>query len=350
MSVALGILLAACGGASLALAMVVQRYALDPFAGDRDAKMVPLFGTRLPRNVVWFGGLVLYGGANGFYATSLLYGPLSLLAGVFTTLLVFNMVFARLLLGEAITPAKLSGAGLIICGVIMCIAGTPTGREAPTYTPSDVEALASRPAGLLYALALVLAVLASVAAISWYERAYPLAGVGGDAPAPPPPPRWLDRAMSVVYPGSLGLDEGVAHLTMKASVAMLDSCGAVGECDSPTMAAFVACWAGASVATVWWLRTVFTRYETTRALPVEYGAVNAASACSGLVFYREASGLAPHQLGLVSGGVAVILAGIAVGNLDSGDAAKGRGDETAAALDPGDLKMVARVPASGMPV
>jgi hypothetical protein len=52
---------------------------------------VPLFGVPLPRHAVWFGGLVLYGGANGFYAMSLVYAPLSLLAGVFTTLLVFNL-------------------------------------------------------------------------------------------------------------------------------------------------------------------------------------------------------------------------------------------------------------------
>lgn len=32
------------------------------------------------------------------------------------------------------------------------------------------------------------------------------------------PPIWLDRIMAVVYPGSLGVDEGIAHLTMKASV------------------------------------------------------------------------------------------------------------------------------------
>jgi len=54
-------------------------------------RQVPLLGALLPRHAVWFGGLVLYGGANGFYAMSLLYAPLSLLAGVFTTLLVFNL-------------------------------------------------------------------------------------------------------------------------------------------------------------------------------------------------------------------------------------------------------------------
>jgi|AntAceMinimDraft_5_1070358.scaffolds.fasta_scaffold138648_2 hypothetical protein len=92
MSVALGIALAVCGGVSLALAMVTQRYALDPSSGGGSLHSVPLLGFAAPRNAVWILGLFIYGAANGFYAFSLLYGPLSLLAGVFTTLLIFNMV------------------------------------------------------------------------------------------------------------------------------------------------------------------------------------------------------------------------------------------------------------------
>jgi len=92
MSIALGIVLAACGGASLALAMVTQRYALDPSSGGGSEHSIPLFGMAMPRNAVWVLGLLIYGAANGFYAMSLLNGPLSLLAGVFTTLLIFNMV------------------------------------------------------------------------------------------------------------------------------------------------------------------------------------------------------------------------------------------------------------------
>jgi hypothetical protein len=58
-------------------------------------------------------------------------------------------------------------------------------------------------------------------------------------------------------------------------------------------------------------------YETTRALPVEYGAVNTASAFSGLVFYREHRGMSGLQLGLTLAGVATILCGIGVGTLGS---------------------------------
>jgi hypothetical protein len=83
-------------------------------------------------------------------------------------------------------------------------------------------------------------VFASVVAISWYEKSYPLVprqsdqavndlvAVSGEAAAAGDvtieaaalhlvrvPPVWLDRFMAVVYPGSLGVDEGIAHLTMK---------------------------------------------------------------------------------------------------------------------------------------
>ena len=40
-----------------------------------------------------------------------------------------------------------------------------------------------------------------------------------------------------------------------------------------------------------WMPIVFRRFETTVALPVEYGAVNAGSVLSGLLFYQEHSSL-----------------------------------------------------------
>jgi len=106
MSIAFGIILATAGAASLAFSMCIQRYALDPAAGEIDK--VPLFGFLVPRFAVWFSGLVCYGGANGLYAASLSYGPLSLLAGVFTSLLVWNLMFARCLLREKLTPFKVN--------------------------------------------------------------------------------------------------------------------------------------------------------------------------------------------------------------------------------------------------
>ena len=81
----LGIVLATAAAAALAMSMVVQRYALA--SGESH---VPLFGVPCRANVVWFLGLVGYGAANGLYVASLQYGPLALMASVFTLLLVFR--------------------------------------------------------------------------------------------------------------------------------------------------------------------------------------------------------------------------------------------------------------------
>ena len=239
----LGVVLATAAAAALAMSMVVQRYALA--SGESH---VPLFGVPCRANVVWFLGLVGYGAANGLYVASLQYGPLALMASVFTLLLVFNCVFARCLLGEALTPPKVAGCVVILGGVCLVVVGSPKDVDVD-LSASDVARLVAKPLGAAYLACLVGSVAASVAAIGAYERRYPLGAKDG---APPPPPR-LDRLMGVVYPGSLGLDEAVAHLSMKAAVSLLGN----GHWAAALTWIFSAAWIGASLATLWWLRTVF---------------------------------------------------------------------------------------------
>ena len=88
----------------------------------------------------------------------------------------------------------------------------------------------------------------------------------------------------------MGLDEGVAHLLLRAQNAMLASCS-VGGCGHWVLPVVIAGWAVSSIATVWWLRVVFRRYETTVALPVEYGAAALADVVTGMVFYKVGVGL-----------------------------------------------------------
>jgi hypothetical protein len=344
----LGIFLALCGACLLALAMVTQRYALSYKSNE-----VPFCGLKLSRDAVWFAGLVIYGGANGFYAASLLYGPLSLLAGVFTTLLVFNMLFSWYLLGEELTPPRIAGSVVILIGVVLCVAGTPNDIDT-TFSPQDITNLITSVTGALYVTVLAVFVVSSVAAIMWYESLHkpcdcsiesggqaevvlsphtmiPLHDSDSSLHAPPPnlvpvvaegraePPagEWLDGLMGVVYPGSLGVDEGIAHLAMKASLSMLDTCKGEGDCGMPIIYFFLVVWVAASVATLWWLRRVFGRFESTRALPVEYGAVNIVSVCSGFLFFRESEYMEHWQVSLIVAGVAVIACGIGVGRLSA---------------------------------
>lgn len=395
-SILLGVILTVIGAANLALAMVLQRYGLS-----YPEKRVPFMGLKLPRLVVWFAGLVAYGTANGFYATALNFGPLSLLACVFTLLLVFNLIFARLFLGEVLTPPKVVGCLGILFGVCLCVLGAA--QDAPTtFSPRDIEALLERFAGGLYVFMLLVIVFASVGGIIWYERRYPplqdasaedrstismcsggseclprsgqspdvqlpstcspsapernaglkvdlplITGLKlsaetlgvpvafsidddsshdnaanqckaarpcADLPAASRPSKRLDAFMSLVYPGSLGLDEGIAHLTMKGTMAMLSDCGL---CQHWSFYLFLVLWISSSVATAWWLKVVFARYETTAALPVEYGMVNLASVCSGLVFYNESQYMKSWQLLCSMVGLILILLGIQCSTLQS---------------------------------
>eukprot|EP00812_Abedinium_dasypus_P013486 NODE_698_length_1401_cov_248.054978.p1 GENE.NODE_698_length_1401_cov_248.054978~~NODE_698_length_1401_cov_248.054978.p1 ORF type:complete len:427 (+),score=109.13 NODE_698_length_1401_cov_248.054978:83-1282(+) len=361
--------------------MVVQRHALS-----YPEPSVPLLCFKLPRNVAWLVGLIGYALANGLYGAALQLGPFALLASVFTTLLVFNMIFARLLLGEELTQPRIAGSLLVCLGVALITVATPSGVKTD-FTPSDGEELFSRPAGAIYMCVLLLGVLGSVLPMCWYERRYPISHIrearagaepaaapelpassagrvvgildtipveartvsasppttpstsassaqhaaapgsaweahAADAakPAPPPlsplpeaprlPPAHLDLLMGLIYPGSLGLDEGICHLTMKLTISMLAHCSEEDACLNAVVLFSTILWASASVATLWWMRTVFQRYEITQALPVEYGSVNIASICSGLIFYGEGKYMDAWQLALVIVGIFVIAAGI----------------------------------------
>lgn len=340
--VVLGMVLALAGAIGIAFSMVMQRWALS-YPEDR----VPLCGLRLPRLVAWFIGILVYAAANGFYAAALNFGPLSLLAGIFTTLLVFNMIFARFLLREELTPPKIAGSTLILLGVILCVIAAPSDPKTD-FSADDIEDLAAEPAGAIYVVLLISAVLSSVVAILVYEYKYPIshtpvavisggnsgdtapgdsdvqAATSGDHQLPAAsagrearnPPRWLDRVMGLVYPGSLGLDEGVAHLTMKATISMWGLCwDGEGTCSHWALYVGTSLWVASSVATLWWLHRVFERYETTLALPIEYGTVNAASVCSGLIFYQEHEAMKPWQIVFQLCGLVVILSGLQCGRM-----------------------------------
>ena len=444
-----GIVLSLAAGAFIALSMVTQRYALAC-----ESYKVPLFFCRVPRPIVWFLGLVIYGAANGLYAAAVLLAPLSLVASLFTLLLVWNLVFARYLLGEKLTPPRLAGSLLIILGATASVLGqpgtfpcdAPVANEtmargcAPVpvdFTVGDVLALLETPLGASYFALLLLGIVGSTLGIYAFERSYGLkqedeelrelrrdslavsilaqgrasvafsetpahrrlrhafqkaviaqrlsrqGGTFGAAlanamaaskadvapapapsapepsapssargtaaalappaadsppaaeppPSPPPsppskttktkplPPPLLNFVMSLVYPASLGLLEGVSHLTMKAVMAMVEGCVAAGselghfpsECArSGVLWSFAVLFVTVSLSTVFWLKIVFTRYETTTALPVEYGTVNACSVLSGLLFYRETRFMSGVQIAAALCGLGIVIAGVAI--------------------------------------
>ena len=171
---AIGLLLTLMGAAALALSMIVQRYALS-YPSDS----VPFGCVRLRRNVAWFVGLLFYIAANILKVIALNYGPLTVFGSVFTTLLIFNLVFARWLLREVITPPKVVGAVLIVLGGGVVCGGTPglTGGTSPPTTFSSKEVadliLSPPPGGVFLVALLLFAVIASIFIIEMNEKRYP---------------------------------------------------------------------------------------------------------------------------------------------------------------------------------
>ena len=362
----IGSIIALLAGFFTALSMVVNRYAL--------AHATPHRVSWLPFTVrpwmVWFFAMFLYNvGATALASVAQIFIPLSLFACLFITLLVVNIFLARALLKEKITPPKVMGAALIMLGAIMAGAGTPIGggqlQEEFPCTHGEkcvyerINELALTPEAIALQATLFSLTFLSIIAIIYMEIRYPASdlkrtgpaksaaskspkaakktststssqndvetpGEGksadGAAAAKPsasqkPPrlaPRWLERVMAFVYPASMGLDEGIAHLWLRADTSMLTQCD-VGGCANGTFAAALGIRWTASVATSFWLIVVFRRYETTVALPIEYGTVTAIDVVSGLLFYREYEHMENWQLALVISGCVVCVIGVAVG-------------------------------------
>jgi len=335
----LSILLTLAGAAALSLSLVTQRFALSyPEA------YIPCCGVRLPQNLVWFGGLVLYGAANGLKVVALQWGPLSVLSCIFTTVLVFNIVLARLLLREQLTAPKVMGALIIVVGAGLASVGACQTCQTE-LSASEVEQLLTSgpPGGYAYVGVLIVSILVSACLICWYDARHPPtkrppdgtttasmsltaditegASVQLVVPSDPTtgaPSRWLEGVMAVVYAGSLGLDEALADLLIKAWSGILATCPKDGGCHAWILFVAIGVWVlSAFASALWWYRKVLARYETTVALPIEYGALNAASALTGLLFYGEKAELEGWQLAYTGAGVGIILVGIAVGMLGS---------------------------------
>jgi len=162
-----GILQAAIGAALLALGMNVQRY------GMTTKPPVPFIKYKLPQFWVWLAGLLIYFVANGVYACSLLFAPLSLLAGIFTTLLVWNLYIGKRLLGEKLTPQKYQGAGVVMFGIVLTVSSTSA--KVPTeFSTDQIEDLFTKVGGCVYMVFLVLVILVCVVIIVLFEKKYPL--------------------------------------------------------------------------------------------------------------------------------------------------------------------------------
>ena len=328
LNLAISIILTVAGAALLAFTMVVQRFGLA-YPKPR----IPMCGLKIPRLLVWFFGMVLYGPANGLKIAAWSLGPQSALGSIFSILLIFNLIFARWLLKETITTAKVASSLIILAGAITCTIGAPTGVKV-NFTDRDIVELFSLHAGFVSALVSVMA--AGLALIVVVEVRYPsrLGGAAAKRTADPEeaahvaaaprrtPPKWIVPVLAIVFPGALGLDEASADLMIRAWSSMLGMCSreeGCADCATPVFWATVVAWTvlafGGSLAL---MPIVYKRFEVSVALPVEYGAVNFGAVAVALGFYDEHLYMESWQLALQLVGCALILVGIGVGQVQCG--------------------------------
>lgn len=108
---------------------------------------------------------------------------------------------------------------------------------------------------------------------------------------------------------------------MKGTISMISTCFEAKaevlfwpqECwHSPALWTFLLVVTFVALLTVGWLKIVYTRYETTTALPIEYGTVHFFAVLGGMFFFRELEYMSTEQVAFSFGGLAVLLVGVAV--------------------------------------
>ena len=164
----LGATLATLSGVFLALSMSVQRYALSYPTYD-----VFFIACRLPRPVVWCIGFAMYFCANGLFAMSSNLTPLTLNATLFTLLLVWNLIFSRIFLGEHAGAPRTFGAVLIVIGAAISVLGTPT-TARNQFGVNDIGNLVKTVIGAIYLILQIGSGLIAASAVVWFERTYTL--------------------------------------------------------------------------------------------------------------------------------------------------------------------------------
>ena len=368
--VGIGIALEVLAGVMLSFSLVIQRHALihqdSEDSGHQDNK-VPLGCCRLRRSHAWAAGIVFFVLASVVKIVGYNMGPITVLGSVFVgVVLVTNLVLGRWLLREELTPTKVVGSLLVLTGAVMCTAATPSG--VPTsFTTADMRTLFERgpPFGGFYlglVLGIILLCLGFIVAV---ECTYPppdalrwngpttnprLSRHSSPFRTPTTNPRLsrhfspfrtpttnprlshqsspfkaafrtgikrpslrLRLLMVIVYPGSLGLNEAFVDACARGYSSMILRClreeEGMAACNDWPLYLLLCVGIPAAIATGYWLKVVFARYQTTLALPIEYSMLNICAVGGGLLFYHEVVYMNQWQLPLVLAGCGVMTLG-----------------------------------------
>ena len=328
--VGIGIALEVLAGVMLSFSLVIQRHALIHL----DNK-VPLGCCRLRRSHAWAAGIVFFVLASIVKIVGYNMGPITVLGSVFVgVVLVTNLVLGRWLLREELTPTKVVGSSLVLTGAVMCTAATPSG--VPTsFTTADMRTLFERgpPFGGFYLGMIIGIILLCLGFIVAVESTYPPPdALRRNEPTTNPrfsrhsspfkaafrsgirrPSLRLRLVMVIVYPGSLGMNEAFVDACARGYSSMILRClreeEGMAACNDWPLYLMLCVGIPAAIATGYWLKVVFARYQTTLALPIEYSMLNICAVGGGLLFYHEVVYMNHWQLPLVLAGCGVMTLG-----------------------------------------
>uniref|UniRef100_A0A7S2GGI3 Uncharacterized protein n=1 Tax=Haptolina brevifila TaxID=156173 RepID=A0A7S2GGI3_9EUKA len=299
-SVLFGIVICLLSVINLVVGANLQRYALDRI----DPRKTLCWGLLSRRGTFWFGALCVYFFANFLYTLALVYAPASLCAMLVATIIPFNVISSKLILGEVSQLADFQGGVTIFSGIAIAAAGAPF--TTTTYDIDALRVLLLAPRALGTIGAILITAISLMVCIYLHENM-----VCESLPTPRFGRTYslLADAVRFAYPVVVGLIESLVQVAQK-SASGLFALTVSGQAQwSNDMIVIVAVWSFFSLTSVWWLRKGLKALEASRLLPVQYGTFTAMSVFVGLYVFDEAALVSHTSLWLIFSGCTLMTIG-----------------------------------------
>jgi drug/metabolite transporter (DMT)-like permease len=282
-SIYIGIFLSVVAGMLVAASMNVQQYALTS-ESLQDSR----------RYRVWLSGLALYCFAQMVCTGALSFSPLSLVAALFTTMLLWDLIIGRFLLHKSVTLPQFVGLGVIFVSVVVVAVVGP--KEEYAITTDCLLYWTQAETGIIALSLLALVFVSNYIIYRLFVKEYPhFRAIDPESHMRVPEgiiPDSLNMAIQVVYPTILAVTETLGSLCLKAVSAMVLSAMSNKD-DSQVLTVIFFVLAVVYIAAVWaimvWLRVVYSKFATSECLAVEYGLVAVFSIVSSLLFFQVRS-------------------------------------------------------------
>lgn len=352
-AVAVGIVLAVLASFGIALGTNIQRLGLA-VVGPRGERC---FSVRLRRGrdcsvsrgtFIWACGWLVYGfGGGACYTIAVAFAPATLCAALLCTIVIFNGVISRLLLGEELHAHDYHGGALILSGIALSQTFGPT-SSVDMAAPELLETLGK--VGSVIILVLMCVVTLALAAIILLHEAkrrsvaahdlnagdkeastggLELATASVDAAATAATTAERDgnvptsdaatlvkgtgfRAALVcfAYPAMVGMIEGFQQIFLVSLSRLLYL--TLGGTSQLCFAIFWLLGVGLFalvLAQIWWLRKALLVLEVSRVLPIEYGVTTLTSMLASLFVLGELEFVPGAGATFIVLGMILILAG-----------------------------------------